>query len=147
MAVLETIRNKFGILITVLIAVALLSFIIDPTSLASLTGDDQMGEDTEVASINGKSVTYTDFNNEVRKYSDLYPFDAVMNVNDTLSDPEYLKMVYNEQIRNRALNNFLMENLFVVKAKKAGFTVSDEEMYQILSGNMYSNVIMNEFQG
>ena len=136
MAVLETIRNKFGILITVLIAVALLSFIIDPTSLASLTGDEQMGEDTEVASINGKSVTYTDFNNEVRKYSDLYPFDAVMNVNDTLSDPEYLKMVYNEQIRNRALNNFLMENLFVVKAKKAGFTVSDEEMYQILSGNM-----------
>ena len=30
MAVLETIRVKLGILITVLIAVALLSFIIDP---------------------------------------------------------------------------------------------------------------------
>ena len=48
MAVLETIRNKFGILITVLIAVALLSFIIDPTSLSSLTGDQQMGEDVEI---------------------------------------------------------------------------------------------------
>lgn len=147
MAVLETIRNKFGILITVLIAVALLSFIIDPTSLASLTGDQQMGEDTEVASINGKSVYYTEFNEEVRKYNDLYPFDGVMNVNDTLADPENLKLVYNEQIRNKALNNFLMENLFVVNAKKAGFNVSEEEMYQILSGNMYSNIILNEFQG
>ena len=147
MAVLETIRKKFGILITVLIAVALLSFIIDPTSLSSLTGGQQMGEDTEVASINGNSVYYTEFNDEVRKYNDLYPFDGVMNVNDTLADPEYLKMVYNEQIRNKALNNFLMENLFVVNAKKAGFSVSEEEMYQILSGGMYSNVIMNEFQG
>jgi hypothetical protein len=147
MAVLETIRNKFGILITVLIAVALLSFIIDPTSLASLTGGQQMGEDTEVASINGKSVTYTEFNEDLRMYQDIYPFDGVMNMNDTTVTPEYLKMVYNEQMRNQTMNKFLMENLFVVNAKNAGFTVSEEEMYQILSGNMYSNVVMNEFKG
>ncbi len=147
MAVLETIRNKFGILITVLIAVALLSFIIDPTSLSSLTGGDQVGEDTEVASVNGQSVSYTDFNNEVRKYNDLYPFDGVMNVNDTLANLDYMKMVYNEQIRNKALNNFIMENLYVVKAKAAGIGVGEEEMYQVLSGNIFSNVILNEFQG
>ena len=35
MAVLETIRVKFGVLITVLIALALLSFIIDFNSLSS----------------------------------------------------------------------------------------------------------------
>ena len=37
MAVLETIRVKFGIVITVLIAVALLSFIIDPSTLQSVS--------------------------------------------------------------------------------------------------------------
>ena len=37
MAALETIRVKFGVLITVLIAVALLSFIIDPTTLQSIS--------------------------------------------------------------------------------------------------------------
>lgn len=147
MAVLETIRNKFGILITVLIAVALLSFIIDPTSLASLTGGQQEGEDTEVASINGTSVYYTDFSNEVRKYNDIYPFDAVMNVNDTLADPDYLKTVYNQQIRSMAFNNFIMENLLVVRAKDAGIYVGEEEMYQLLSGNVFSNTIINEFQG
>lgn len=147
MAVLETIRNKFGILITVLIAVALLSFIIDPTSLASLTGDQQVGEDTEVASINGNSVYYTEFSNEVRKYNDIYPFDGVMNVNDTLADPDYLKKVYNDQIRNKALNNFIMKNLLVAKAKDAGIYVGEEEMYQLLSGNVFSNTVMNEFQG
>jgi hypothetical protein len=117
MAVLETIRNKFGILITVLIAVALLSFIIDPTSLSSLTGGEQMGEETEVASINGKSVSYTEFSDEVRKYNDLYPFNGA-SVNDSLADLETMRMVYNEQIRSKALNNFLMENLFVVRLRK-----------------------------
>ena len=146
MAVLETIRNKFGILITVLIAVALLSFIIDPTSLSSLTGGEQMGEETEVASINGKSVSYTEFSDEVRKYNDLYPFNGA-SVNDSLADLETMRMVYNEQIRGKALNNFLMENLFVVKAKEAGFSVSEEEMYNLLSGNIYSNTVMNEFRG
>ena len=36
MAVLETIRVKFGVVITALIAIALLSFIIDPTTLQNV---------------------------------------------------------------------------------------------------------------
>lgn len=113
MAVLETIRNKFGILITVLIAVALLSFIIDPTSLASLTGGQQMGEDIEVASINGKSVTYTDFNNERQKLGN-----------------------------TQALNNFLNRYLYVPTAQNAGFNVSDEEMYELLSNEDFPSYIV-----
>lgn len=123
MAVLETIRNKFGILITVLIAVALLSFIIDPTSLASLTGGQQMGEDIEVASINGKSVTYTDFNNEVQKLG---------KGNEVL-----------------VFQNFINKYLYIPTAKNAGFNVSDKEMYNLLSGNADypSFFIYSQFQG
>ena len=48
MAVLEKIRVKFGILITVLVALALLSFIIDPQTLQSafqmMSSDNKVGE-------------------------------------------------------------------------------------------------------
>lgn len=135
MAALETIRNKFGILITVLIAVALLSFIIDPTSLASLTGGQQEVQDTEVVSINGTSVSYSEFSDEVRKFNDFYPFN--MNAVDSLADLDDMKKEYNNQIRSMVLNNFIMENLLVTKAKNAGFNVGEEEMYQVLS-QMYS---------
>ena len=53
MAVLETIRVKFGILITVLIAVALLSFIIDPSTLQSVSSS--MSSKYDVGEIDGKS--------------------------------------------------------------------------------------------
>ena len=65
MAVLETIRVKLGILITVLIAVALLSFIIDPSTLQSVSSS--MSSKYDVGEINGKSVSYNDFQAEDRK--------------------------------------------------------------------------------
>ena len=149
MAVLETIRVKFGILITVLIAVALLSFIIDPSSL-SMFGSDQAVEDTEVASINGTKVTYTEFNDQLRMYTNALPYEyyeaSVLQQNPNMSTEE-IKKLYNNELRSRVLNTFLMENLYIVKAKDAGFNVSEEEKYQLLSGQIYSNTIFNEFGG
>ena len=74
MAVLETIRVKFGILITVLIAVALLSFIIDPTSL-SMFNSDYAGQETTVASVNGHDITYTEFSQKYSQYTDNVPYE------------------------------------------------------------------------
>ena len=67
MAVLETIRVKLGILITVLIAVALLSFIIDPTTLQSVSSS--MSSKYDVGEIDGKSISYNDFQADVEKFT------------------------------------------------------------------------------
>ena len=67
MAVLETIRVKLGILITVLIAVALLSFIIDPSTLQSVSSS--MSSKYDVGEIDGKSISYTDFQADVDKFT------------------------------------------------------------------------------
>ena len=63
MALLETIRGKLGVLITVLIAVALLSFIIDPSTLQSVTSS--MSSKYDVGEIDGKSISYTDFQSDI----------------------------------------------------------------------------------
>ncbi|MDE6148132.1 MAG: SurA N-terminal domain-containing protein, partial [Bacteroidales bacterium] len=69
MAVLETIRVKFGILITVLIAVALLSFIIDPSTLQSVSAS--MSSKYDVGEIDGKSISYENFQAEVDKLTSI----------------------------------------------------------------------------
>ena len=134
MAVLETIRVKFGILISVLIAVALLSFIIDPSTLQSVSS---MSSKYDVGEIDGKSISYTDFQAEVEK------FTAISEMNNIpVQGEEALAMV-----RQQAWQQFINDYLFIPSAKAAGFNVGEEEMYQLLSGNMISGFLMQMFQG
>ena len=135
MAVLETIRVKFGILITVLIAVALLSFIIDPGTLQSVSSS--LSSKYDVGEIDGKSISYNDFQAEVEKITTI----SEMNGNPVQGD-EALAMV-----RQQAWKQFIDEYLFIPAAEAAGFNVGDEEMYQMLTGQVFSNVLMQIFQG
>ena len=135
MAVLETIRVKFGIVITALIAVALLSFIIDPSTLQSVSAS--MSDKYDVGEIDGKSISYTDFQAKVEEITSI----SEMNGNPVQGD-EALAMV-----RQQAWQEFVNEYLFIPSAKAAGFNVGEEEMYQMLSGELVSNVLMQMFQG
>ena len=130
MAVLETIRVKFGVVITVLIAVALLSFIVDPSTLQSVTAS--MSSKYDVGEIDGKAISYTDFQEEVDKYT-------------TLTELMSGSSVQNEQqqisIRNTAWESLVNKYLFVKNAKKAGLTVGEEEMLAIISGEIESPLI------
>ena len=111
MAVLETIRVKFGILITVLIAVALLSFIIDPSTL--------------------QSVSYMDFQADVDKFT---------AINEIVSGSSVQNEQQQIQVRNAAWQSLVDKYLFVKNAKKAGLNVGEEEMLAIISGEMDSPV-------
>ena len=129
MAVLETIRVKFGIVITVLIAVALLSFIIDPTTLQSVSSS--MSSKYDVGEIDGKSVSYNDFQAEVENLT-------------TINEVSTGSSAQNEQqqisIRNAAWQSLIDRHLFIKNAKKAGINVGKEEMIDIISGEIDSPV-------
>ena len=129
MAILETIRVKFGIVITALIAVALLSFIIDPTTLQSVSAS--MSSKYDVGEIDGKSISYTDFQSDVDKFT-------------TINEIATGSSVKNEQqqvsIRNAAWQSLIDKHLFVKNAKNAGLSVGEEEMVAILSGEIMSPV-------
>ncbi len=135
MAVLETIRVKFGILITVLIAVALLSFIIDPSTLQSVSAS--MSSKYDVGEIDGKSISYENFQAEVDKLTSI----SEMNGMPVHGDEALVA------VRNQAWNKFLDEYLFIPQARKAGFNVGNEEMYKMMSGEIMSPVLMQIFQG
>ena len=65
MAVLEKIRVKFGLAISIIIALALLSFIIDPSTLESAL--HSMSSKYDVGLINGKAIAYTDYLEDVER--------------------------------------------------------------------------------
>ena len=129
MAVLETIRVKLGILITVLIAVALLSFIIDPSTLQSVSSS--MSSKYDVGEINGKSVSYNDFQAEVEKFTTI---NEIMSGSSTQNEQQQIS------IRNAAWQALVDKYLFVKNANAAGISVGEEEMVDIISGNIASPV-------
>ena len=130
MAVLETIRVKFGVVITVLIAVALLSFIVDPSTLQSVTAS--MSSKYDVGEIDGKAISYTDFQEEVDKYTTL---TELMSGSSVQNEQQQLS------IRNTAWESLVNKYLFVKNAKKAGLTVGEEEMLAIIAGEIESPLI------
>ena len=129
MAALETIRVKFGIVITVLIAVALLSFIIDPTTLQSVSSS--MSSKYDVGEIDGKSISYTDYQADVEKFTVI---NEIMTGASAQNEQQQLS------IRNAAWQALVDKYLFEKNAKKAGIHVGVEEMNDIIAGNIDSPV-------
>ena len=121
MAVLEKIRVKFGVFITVVIALALLSFIIDPNTLQSVS--DSMSSKYDVGEINGKSISYQDFQNEI------------------ISGGAVQSEQQQEMIRNAAWQSLVDRYLFIKNARAAGIEVGEAEMLNLTTGDMVSPII------
>ncbi len=127
MAALETIRVKFGVLITVLIAVALLSFIIDPTTLQSVASS--MSSKNDVGEINGKSISIIDYQAEVDKYT---------TINEMMTGSAAQNEQQHQFIRETAWKSLVDKFLFEKNARKAGLNVGTEEMNDMIAGNIES---------
>lgn len=120
MAVLETIRVKFGVLITILIAVALLSFLVDPNSLASAFQSNQ--QELSVGVINGKTISYQEYHARVE-------LETTMLSGRLNNLPEAQR---NAEIHGSAWNYFMVKYLFIPKAEELGITVSQSEVQNYL---------------
>lgn len=137
MAVLEKIRVKFGILITILVALALLSFIIDPETLRSAM--QMFSSDNEVGEMNGRAVSYKDYYEELNHFSKL----AEMSGQSTGSEEAQTSL------RDAAWQSIFDQRVFIPAAEKGGLNVCDEEMLDLMQGNAISPVIAQQpiFQG
>ena len=130
MAVLEKIRVKLGVFITVVIALALLSFIIDPSTLQSVSST--MSSKYDVGEINGKSVSYNEFQKDVEYYT---------SINEMMTGSSVSTEQQQIAIRNQAWQELINKFLFLKNAKAAGITVSDAEMLALTTGDMISPMI------
>ena len=123
MAVLQTLRTKFGLAISIIVALGLLSFIIDPSQIQSAI--QSMSSKYDVGQINGKSVSYTDFQADVEKFTTL---NEMMTGSSATSEEQQT------QVRNTAWQSLIDKYLFVKNAKNAGITVGEAEMVDLTTG-------------
>ncbi len=133
MAVLEKIRVKLGILISILIAIALLSFIIDPNTLGSTL--QSISKENNVGYMNGKPVTYREYFTAVEQNSSL--MQALSGGNSNTEEAQ-------NQVREMTWNQIFNERVFFPKINKAGFSVEDAEMVSLLQGENPSPVVAQQ---
>ena len=134
MAVLQNIRVKFGLAISIIIALALLSFIIDPTMLESAL--HSMSSKYDVGVIAGKRISYNDFQEEVDRFT---------TINEITTGSSTHSEQAQTQIRNSAWQSFIDKYLFLRNAKAAGITVGKAELTDLVSGDMVSPVIAQNY--
>lgn len=132
MAVLEKIRVKMGAFITVIIAVALLSFIIDPSTLESTVS--MFSSKYDVGEINGESITYQDYQKKVDYFTQIYQITNGGASNDQTQD----------MINNTAWQDEIANRVIIPAIENAGVTLGDEELFEMSQGANISPVLAGE---
>ena len=130
MAALETIRTKFGIGASIIIAIGLLLFLVNPSDIIQAV--QAASSKYDVGKINGKSVSYSDFDQLVKQYSD---------VNSMLTGMSTSSEDAQRQMREQAWQNLVHEYLVVPTIKKAGINVGQQEQINLFVGENPSPVI------
>ena len=132
MAVMTKIRNQSGILL-ITIGGAMLLFI-----LGDLVGSGStvfLDNDTDVATIEGKTIDYKEFENKVQQNVELYKSRSQQLTADATTL---------EQIRNQTWNEYLQNLVLLEAAKNIGCNVSPDELFDLVQGaNPHSSIIRN----
>lgn len=133
MAVLEKIRVKLGVFITIIIGVALLSFIVDADTLQSAIS--MFSSRYDVGEMNGKSIRYQEFQKKIDYYT---------QIQQILSGSATMDERTQEMVNQSAWQDFLNEEVIVPQIESSGVKVGEEEMVDLTQGRYISPVLQRE---
>ncbi len=127
MATLNTLRTRFGVVLSAVIAFALLAFIFSLKSEMGFSGNDPV-----VAEIGGQSVTYTDYQSE---YNNILTQSGLTEINDQQS----------EQLFAATWQALVSKYLFEPSFEELGLQVCDEERMAIIRGEIPTQAFYSAF--
>jgi len=134
MAIIGKIREKFGVLLAVIIGLALFGFL-----LSSALNDNFnvfKGNNTVLARVDGEKIDAQDFFNKVNENTARY-----QAFNNGKSPDEATRLSLRDQTWAEVVNNSILEK----KYSASGIVVTTEEMVQQCSGNNPHQVIRQNF--
>ncbi len=123
MAALQTLRNKAGVIITVVIAVALLAFILGDL-LGS--GNSIFSNSDKIGEIDGQSIKVQEYQQRVDEYETFTKMNQ-----QTMSLTEDVQ----NQIRENVWQSMVQDIAFDKQYEKAGIAVTGEELLDMATGN------------
>ena len=131
MAVLQKLRG-WGIVLSLLVALPLLLFIIDPSQIMQTV--QSVSSRNNVGKIGNKPVSYMDFQQDVDRFQNI----AEIMTGNSASGEEAQK-----QARDAAWQDNIDRYLFVPAAEAAGIQVGKEEMLDLTAGESVSPIMAN----
>ena len=123
MAVLETLRNRAGVLVSIIIGLALLAFILG--DIMKNANSLSREEAYKIAEINGKTIMYQEYEQLVNQLEDNYKRN---------SNQKGLDDNTREQIRQQAWETLVMNYVMGKEYDELGITVTPDELFDMVQG-------------
>lgn len=133
MAVLEKMRKKMGVFISIVIAIALLAFIVNPEDLQRVMS--MFSSKYDVGKIAGKSINQQEFSKRVEYYNGI----AKLTGSNTGSSEEE-----SERANNEAWNSYVADNVLIPACERAGIKIGESEIEDMCGGVDISPVLRSE---
>lgn len=133
MAVLEKMRKRMGVFISIIIALALLAFIVDPDTLQSTIS--MFSSKYDVGKIGKKGISYQEFSKRVDYYNSIYNLTGSADA----SNEETSQM-----INASAWQSLLTEEVIMPACERAGIRVGEKEFVDMTKGSDISPVLRQE---
>jgi len=137
MAVIQTIRNRYGKIAGGIIALALVGFIVSDATSGSLSSLFS-GRDTDVMVVDGRKIEPREYNERVKEYETLY---LMYNQNGRNSLDDATRAQMSEQL----IQMMVYETVAGEQCDKLGITVSAEEEKELVYG-MNCDPLIRQFQ-
>lgn len=135
MATLQTIRNRGGLLVSIVIGLALIAFVVgDALSSGSTILN---GKKNQVGEIAGHEISIMDYQNRLTKNE-----DAVRSMNNSSALTEEQQTMLRENTWQQMVMDILMEREY----EATGINISGDELYDILLGENMSPAMRQQFQ-
>ena len=128
MAVLEKMRKRMGVFISIIIALALLAFIVDPNDLQRVMS--MFSSKYDVGKIAGKTINQQEFQKRVEKYT------RIIGDGNDLDREES-----SDRATNLAWQSFIADYVLIPACEKAGINVGDAEMLDMAKPGIYTSPV------
>ncbi len=135
MATLQKIRNRAGIAIAIFIGMALAAFILG--DLFKSSSSIMRGKQMELAEIDGKTVTYPEFQAKVDELSEIYKMNSGKTSLDQKTTDQIKEQTWQSMVRNLTMKD-IYENL--------GIGVSSTELFDLVQGKNPHAIIQSIFR-
>ncbi|HQI89817.1 MAG TPA: SurA N-terminal domain-containing protein, partial [Tenuifilum sp.] len=134
MATLERIRNRAGVLVSVVIGLALFAFILGDfiTSGGVFFNRSQM----EIAEIAGSSISYEEYQARVSENENL---QKLFSQQSSLNEQQML------QIREQVWQDLLRANILQPEYKRLGLVIHEDELFDMVQGRNIHPFISQQF--
>jgi peptidyl-prolyl cis-trans isomerase D len=135
MSVLQTLRERAGVLLAVVIGVSLLFFILGDFLGGGRGQNKKMKDYYEIAEIGGRSISYQEYDERLQNLIEIYKLSGTSNITEEMT----------ESIREDIWNKMVMEEILGEEYHNIGLGVSSDEVESMVLGEEPHPIVQQLF--